>query len=278
MAITTTTQTADIIEKRVSEIVTETLIQNAVALGAVKDFTSQVGAGMDTLKVPLYAEMAVQDVLEAGAMTPQTLNVLTADLDLNRHKSIPFSISDKAGVQSKGALVQNALMNGSKSLSAEIDNHIFGLIDSSVAGANRFALTANPLEDIAKASKLLDDNNCPKVGRYLVISPAFKFALLKNSGIIDADKFGNSEPKQAGYVTRIYGFTVIESSSPAIVDGGFQAFGQDAIGFARQIAPKFESERNVLGQRWDYALTHLYGAMVLDPSGLRMVVADADGL
>ena len=278
MAISTTTETAAIIEKRVSEVVTSTLIQEAVSLGTVKDFTAQVGPGMDRLDVPLFSEMAVQDVLQAGEMTPQSISVITAQLNLNRHKSIPFSISDKASVQSKAALVQNAIMNGSKSLAAEIDNYVFGLIDAGVAAANRKALTANPLEDIALAAKLLDDNRCPKTGRYLVVSPEFKYNLLKSNGIIDADKFGNSEPKQAGYVTRIFGFTVIESTSASIIDGGFQAYGMEAVGFARQISPKFEQDRNVLGQRWDYALTHLYGSMILDPSGLRMAVFDADGL
>jgi hypothetical protein len=276
MAITTTTDTAVVIEKRVSEIVTETLIQNAIMLGAVKDFTAQVSAGMDRLDVPLFNALAVQDVIENANMTPQSIVLQTAQLSLNRHKSIPFAISDKASIQSKAMLVSEAVKNGAKSLSAEVDNYLLGLIDANAS--QRFALSLNALEDIAKAKRVLDVQNTPKVGRYLVASPLFIEALLKNSGIIDADKFGNSEPKQAGYITRIYGFTVLESSSASIIDGGFQVFCQDAIGFARQIAPKFESQRQVLGQKTDYALTHMYGGINLDPAGLRMAVFDADGV
>jgi hypothetical protein len=209
-------------------------------------------------------------------MTPQSIVLQTAQLSLNRHKSIPFAISDKASIQSKAMLVSEAVKNGAKSLSAEVDNYLLGLIDANAS--QRFALSLNALEDIAKAKRVLDVQNTPKVGRYLVASPLFIEALLKNSGIIDADKFGNSEPKQAGYITRIYGFTVLESSSASIIDGGFQVFCQDAIGFARQIAPKFESQRQVLGQKTDYALTHMYGGINLDPAGLRMAVFDADGV
>ena len=245
-------------------------------LGAVKDFTAQVGEGMDRLDVPLFAELAVQDVSESVAMTPQSIVVNTAELALNRHKAIPFSISDRASIQSKAMLVSETVKNGAKSLAAEIDNYLLGIINS--AAAEREALTANALEDIAKAKQILDSQNCPKAGRYLVASPEFIFALLKNNGIVDADKFGSSEPKQAGYISRVYGFTILESNSASIVDGGFHAFCMDAVGFARQIAPKFENQRQVLKQANDYSLAHLYGGINLDPAGLRMCVFDADGV
>jgi len=276
MAITTTTDTASIIEKRVSEIVTETLIQESVMIGAVKDFSNQVSAGMDRLDVPLFAELAIQDVSESANMTPQSISLVTAQLPLNRHKAIPFSISDKASIQSKAMLVSETVKNGAKSLAWEIDNYLLSIINTNAS--NRAALTANPLADIANAKKLLDLQNAPKAGRYLVASPAFVQAMLGSAGIIDADKFGNSEPKQSGYVTRVFGFTVLESSSVSIIDGGFHAFSMNAVGFARQIAPKFEKQRQVLGQRDDYALAHLYGAINLDPSGDRMVVFDTDGV
>lgn len=278
MAITNTTDTAAIIEKRVSEIVTETLIQEAVALGAVRDYSGQVGPGMDRLDVPLFSELAIQDVSESAEMTPQSITLATAQLSLNRHKAIPFSISDKANVQSKARLVDVTVRNGARSLAAEIDDYMFGVVDANVAGSNRVALTANPLADIALAKKIMDAENCPKSNRYMVASPGFVQALLSASGIIDADKYGSAEPKQAGFVSRVYGFTVLESSSASIIDDGFQCFHMDALGFARQISPKFERDRNVLGQRDDYSLTHLYGGINLDPAGLRMVVFDADGI
>ncbi|MEB3122517.1 MAG: hypothetical protein VKL41_15015, partial [Snowella sp.] len=77
-------------------------------------------------------------------------------------------------------------------------------------------------------------------------------------------------PVQAGFVTRIYGFMILESSSAELGDG-FVAHSSDSCAFARQIMPKFEQDRNVLGQRWDYALTHLYGAKATDASGSRVI-------
>jgi hypothetical protein len=269
MAITNTTDTAAIIEKRVSLIVTETLIQESVSLGAVKDYSSQIGPSMDRLDVPLYTELAVQDVSESADMTPQSINVATAQLNLNRHKSIPFSISDRASVQSKGSLVQETVKNGARSLAAEIDDFVFtGMI---AAAANSVATTADPLADAANAKKLLDSANVPKSGRYMICSPGFVQALLGVNNVINADAYGSQAPIQAGFVSRLYGFTILESSSTVIANDGFIAEHMDTYAFGRQISPKFERERRVLGQRDDYALSHLYGGVVTDVSGVRIV-------
>jgi N4-gp56 family major capsid protein len=279
MAITTTTDTASIIEKRVSAIVTEALQQEAVALSSMSDFSAQVGEGMDRLDIPLFTPINVQDVVEGSDLTPQSISVLTAQLELNRHKAIPFSIGDKAMVQSKASLVSEQVKMGAMSLASEMDDYCFGLINSNVAGANRKALTVgDPLADLAEAKRLLDENNVPKAGRYVTATPAFIQSLMGDSNVINADKYGSSNAIQAGYVTRIYGFSLLESSSSSIIDGGFQAYHQNAIGCARQLGVKFEKERRVLGLRDDYVMSHLYGAVNRDPSGLRMAVFDADGV
>lgn len=281
MAQTQTSDVASIIEKRVSGIVTETLIQESVMMGAVNDYTSQIGPGMDRLDIPLFTELAVQDVSESAAMTAQTISVGVGQLNLDRHKSIPFAISDKAMTQAKANLVAETVKNGARSLAAEIDDYILGLLDagaSTAAPDHRQALTADPLADLALAKKLLDDQNVPKAMRYVVASPGFCQALLGTNNVINAEKYGSENPIQAGYVSRIYGFTILESSSSSIVDDGFIAYHRDTMAFGRQIAPKFERQRQVLKQADDYALTHLYGAVNTDSAGTRIVVFDSDGI
>ena len=274
-----TTSAAAIIEKRVSTIMTETLIQESVMLGAVRDFSSQIGPGMDRLDIPLFNELAVQDVSESTAMTAQVINPSASQLNLDRHKAIPFSISRKAGEQAKIAMVPEALENGAKSLAAEIDDYMLGLIDagaSTAAPDHRIALTANdPLADLAAAKKLLDTQNVPKFDRFVVASPGFVESLLQTNNLIRVNEYGNEQPIQAGFVSRIYGFTILESSSSAVVDDGFHAFQRQGVAFGRQIQPELRTEEKALEMRTDYVLSHLYGGLVTD--GTRMVVADADG-
>lgn len=282
MANSTSTSAASVIEKRVSTIVTETLIQESVMMGAVKDMSAMVGPGMDRLDIPSFNELAIQDVSESAAVTAQTINPATAQLSLDRHKSIPFFITDRASVQAKLNMVQEAVKNGARSLAAEIDDYLLGLLDagaSTAAPDHRIALTASePLTDLAIAKKLLDDANVPKFDRFVVASPGFMQSLLGDSNVINAEKYASSAPIQAGFVTRIYGFNILESSSASVIDDGFIAYQREAIAFARQIQPKFERQREVLQHGDAYSLSHLYGGIVTSGSGSRIVVADADGV
>lgn len=282
MAITQTSDVSGSIESVVSTILTETLIQKSVTLGsmAVRDFSVMVRPGMDQVDIPLLNELSIQDVSETAEVTPQTITSAEAQLVLNRHKSVPFSLSDRVAVQSKIALVQEAVKNGAMSLAAEIDNHILGLIDagaSTGAPDHRVALTANPLEDITAAKKLLDDQDVPSEMRTIFASPGFIKALLDDNTIVNANQYGSAEAQRNGFVTRLFGFDVLESSSSSITGDGFFACGKDVIAFARQIQPKFERERKVLGHRDDYSLSHLYGSIATQGSDVRMVVFDADG-
>ena len=77
MAITGASDVASTIQKVVSALTTRTLIQESVALNipGVWDRSGEVMEGMDRLDMIQLAELAVQDVNEAGGeMTPQTIN------------------------------------------------------------------------------------------------------------------------------------------------------------------------------------------------------------
>lgn len=259
MAITGLADVAEVIEKVVSTMTTETLIQESVGMGAVRDFSSMVGPGMDRLDIPLFNELAVQTVDDAGgAMTPQTIDPEAAQLSLNSHRSVPFSIPKRVGLQSKLNLVQEALKNAPRSLAAEIDDSIF---TEAIAGAGTTVAVAaaDALAAILDCKQQLDTDNVRRTDRFLVGSPAFIADLLGTNNIIRANEYGASAPIQAGMVASIYGFMILESSSSSVPTDGFIAMHREGMAFARQREVQFERELKVLEQREDYALTHLYG-------------------
>ena len=110
---------------------------------------------MDRLDIALMNELAIQDVSESSDVTPQSITPSEFQLELNRHKSVPWSLSDRASEQSKINVVTRAVMNGARTMAAEIDDFNLGLIDA--GAASRVALTGNPLEDIANAKALMDE-------------------------------------------------------------------------------------------------------------------------
>lgn len=281
MANTTSTTVGSVIETRVATILTQVLIQESVALPTIMDYSSQVGPGIDTLDLPLFTNLAVQDVSESAAMTAQTINPSAASLVLDRHKAVPFSISRRAGMQSKIALVPEALRNGGKALAAEIDDRIFSDLDgnaSTAAPDHLRILTASPLDDLLLAKNLLDLQNIPKSDRFVAASPGFTAALLGENNVIRLSEYGSVDPIQNGFVTKAFGFTIVESSSASIRDSGFIAYHRSAEVFARQINSELRSEEKVLEMRTDWVLSQLYGAQPTDPDGTRVVVFDVDGV
>ena len=171
MANTGNADVQSVIEKVVSTMTTQTLIQMSVGMGAVRDFSAMVRPGMDRLDIPLVNELAVQDVDElGGAMTPQTINPTTALLELDRHKSIPFAVTSSAAIESKLNLVSEAVRNGGMSLAAEVDDAIFAEGVGNAA-TTETAAAADALAAILGCKEQFDQDNVLKSDRFIVASP-----------------------------------------------------------------------------------------------------------
>ena len=275
MAVTNSTDLQAVIEKRVSGIVTETLIQEAVSLGVVKQYP--VEGGMDRLDIPLFNTMTVASVTEGSALTPETIAVNSAQLDLNRQRAVAWAISKRAEVQQKVNSVTQAIKNGSRELAAEIDDYLFGLMVAGTGSTEGLAVdyAGDTLAAIAGQKKLMDEANVSKFDRFIIASPAFVQALLGESSVINVDKYGSESPIMAGFVSKVFGFTMVESSSSAIPAGGFIACHRDATAFARQINPMLLREENALAIQDEYSLSHLYGGILTDSGSARITVVTA---
>jgi len=261
MAITSVTDVAAAIQKVVSALTTKTLIQNAVSLQipGVWDRSAEVGPGMDRLDMIELAELAIQDVNENGTdMTPQTINPTAALLTLSRHKSVPFSLTNRGSLQSKIALVSRTVENAARSLAAEVDDAVFAEMVAN-AKTSETAAGADALAEVLRVKEQFDLDNVPREGRAIAASPVWMTRLLGTNNIIRANEYGSAEGIRAGFVTDVFGFSIFESSSSALPADGFVACGMEACAFARQKAVTFEEQKQVLGQKTDYALTHLYG-------------------
>lgn len=275
MAATGSADLVSVIEKRVSNIVTETLIQDSVALGVVKQYP--VASGMDRLDIPLFNSMTVVDVVEGVDLTPESIAVSTAKLDLNRQKAIAWAISKRAEVQSKINAVTQAVKNGSKELAAEIDDFLFAAMVTGTGDTKGMAVdfSGDALAALADSKKQMDEANVPRQGRFIIASPGFISNLLGNNNVINVDKYGSENPIQAGFVTRIYGFTLVESSSASVPADGYIAEQMDSTAFARQMNVMLLRQEQALGIRDDYSMSHLYGGILTDTGSKRIVIVTA---
>jgi len=275
MAITSSTTMQAVIEKRVSDIVTETLLQEAVSLGVVRQYP--VADGMDRLDIPLFNSMTVLSVTEGTDLVPETITPTAAQLNLNRQRAVAWSVSKRAQIQAKINAVTQAVKIGSSQLAAEIDDYLFGLMVAGTGDTKDLStdFTSDALAAIANSKGQMDLANVPKQGRYIIASPGFITVLLSNNNVINVDKYGSENPIQAGFVTKIYGFTLVESSSSAVPAGGYIAMQQDSVAFARQANVMLLQQEQALGIKDDYSMSHIYGGVLTQTGSKRIVIVVA---
>jgi hypothetical protein len=140
---------------------------------------------------------------------------------------------------------------------------------------------ANPLQVIARMSRLLDQQNVDTQGRWLVLDPVFMEVLKdEDSRLFDAD-FGGSGLQNGVVSNNIHGFTVYSSNNlPAVGTGPSFAGANSSINFGVIVAGhssavataeqinKTETYRDPDSFADIVRGMHLYGRKILRPEAL----------
>jgi len=275
MATTTSTTAAAVIETVVSSLIQETLLQESVMIPTISNFTAMIRDGMDTLDIPRFTALTPEDVTEGSALTSQTSTIAVDSLVLDINSAIHFAISDRADVQAKVNMVAQLTKDGARNMAAQIDDKIIEqLNDASAATPDHIVPFANAgsgdsiqLGDIVAARKLLNDARVPMSERFLLLPTSQEAFMLLIPNFIEVEKYGTADAIQNGELGRIYGMTVILSTSSELSQTSFLEYHRSAVGYASQISPKFEQDRNIIKLEDEFTLSQLYGIVLLDETG-----------
>ena len=259
----------------VAAILQAELIQNSVLLGTVSDYTAWVMPGANTVKVPRTSSFIAGDKVENTASSYQALTFATDDIELSIYKHIVAELEDIAREQSAVDVEGEYIRRMATAMVEAIESDIAGVI---IKSANEIQLsgTSNLLitkADILEARKLLDDAKVPAGERFLVIPPSQEKAMLLIEDFVDASKYGSNQAVMNGELGRIFGMSVIKTTSLAS-DTEAVVYHRSHAAFARQLAPKFEKQRAALTKLADeLSLSLRYGVKQLD-SGTRGIYID----
>jgi len=285
MAATTTTTAAAVIEKIVSPRVQETLIQESVMIPAVDNRSAEVGSGMDRLDVSRFTALTPGDITEGSTLASTSPTISVDQLALDKNKGIHWELTDLSTIQSKVSLNQQIFGDAGKEMAAQVDSDIIAELKANVSAAapdHRIQMTGTgnielTQADITNAQKLLNDSRVPRSDRFLLVRPEQERVMLNISDFIRSDTYGDSRGLQNGELGRIYGLTVIMTTSSQLAEDEALFFHRSAVAYASQASLKFDQSR-VAGEFSDhFALSMVYGVKTLD-SGKRAVLYNDDGL
>ncbi|AZU97381.1 major capsid protein [Thermobifida phage P318] len=188
----------------------------------------------DTVRIPHFQDTAsvsegYDPYGEIGPANRAELDSILVRVDQAR--TIHFEVDDLHQLQTQEglSLMQALTQQHARALAESMDRHVAATIKDAIFGVDRNsgggalhgevkqltppATGTEIYQKIIEARTILDINNVPQNGRYLIVGPAEYAKLLTDENFIDASKYGAGSVLANGEVGRVAGMTVIVSNT-----------------------------------------------------------------
>ncbi len=227
----------------------------------VQDRSGLVAGGGDIVRIPFTATVNARAKSASTDITFDSPEGAPVTLNIDKHYYVGVKIEDIAKVQSNYNLKAAFLPRMAEALARQVDTDLLGLY--SVAGTTVSGGAAVDDADMIAVVSALDAANTPLDMRRGVVGTYTKGDLLgvnKYTAYDQTGKTGKAVDKSGGLIANVYDMDIYFSQNvPTNTTGRNLFFHKNAINFAEQQAPKFESQYMVKGLAWETALHTIYG-------------------
>jgi len=262
------------------------------------DYEGEIKKHGDTVYIRTTPTLTVRDWVKGQTLVneqPESTAV-TMTIDKGKYWSFVTEDLDKVQVDIKG-FVEKWTSDAAEQLKIAVDSDVLGTVYSQVHASNAgltagvdsaninlgaagtpFSLTkTNILDKIVDCGLVLDEQNVPETGRYIVMPP-WATALIKKSDLKDASLTGDAKTiLRNGVIGMIDRFTLFNSNllSGTASAGEYMLFGhKDALSFATQL-----TENKVLDNPNGFGMLHrglqVYGYKVVKSEAMGTLYAKA---
>ena len=222
------------------------------------DWEGEIKGQGDKVHIRTIPTITINDYAKGDNLTNQVPNSAPIELLIDKGKYFAVVLDDVDAVQTDLKLMDIFTNDATEQMKIAIDGLILDGVKAAAATANKGATAgaisgninlgtdaspravtkANILDLILDAGQVLDEQNVPESGRWLVI-PSWMAAMIKGSDLKQAYLTGDSvSPLRNGKIGMIDRFTVYVSNNlPKTNDGDsyLMAGTKDAITFASQM-------------------------------------------
>lgn len=209
---------------------------------------------------------AAADKTTHAAYTIQDADSDSFEISLGQPKYVSWGLDDTEIAQSSVVNLELYGRRKGNKLASTILADILSPVTAANFGAAAFTGAASTFDadDVADIKSAADAANWDDVSRYLVLSPTYYNALLKDAGIQSSDAYGGLEAIRQGKIPTLFGFRLIMSNLiPANAENlvGFASSGQGLATAFRYLQPQ---EGN----------TYNRAERLSDPSGMTLGLRD----
>lgn len=185
---------------------------DATVLAAISntDYEGEIKKMGDKVKIRTRPTATIGDYTRGNPITYQKPDGTVIDLDIDRGKYYAAEVDDVSKTQSDVNALNEWATDASEQMKIAIDTDVLGTVYAQAAAANKGAnagrlsgninlgaagaavgiTKANVLDFLVDMGTVLDEQNIPEQGRYVVI-PAWMAGLIKKSDLKDASISGD---------------------------------------------------------------------------------------
>jgi len=207
---------------------------DATVLAAISntDYEGEIRKQGDKVKIRTRPTATIGDYTRGSAITYQKPDGTVVDLEINKGKYYAAEVDDVSAHQQDIKVLDEWATDASEQMKIAIDTDVLGTVYSQAAAANKGATAgrisaninlgaagaavqltkATILDFLVDMGTVLDEQNIPEQGRYVIL-PAWAVGMLKKSDLKDASITGDTTSiLRNGRVGMIDRFTVYLSN------------------------------------------------------------------
>ncbi|NUP02068.1 MAG: P22 coat protein - protein 5 domain protein [Nonomuraea sp.] len=251
-----------------------------------RDYEGEITSQGQSVRIVTVGDPSVFPYKSGDTINYEDIDTAGTDLLIDQGDAFAFKLDDVDKAQVAVNPMMKTSQKAAQKLADKADAFVAGLY-TGVAPANVVGTTGAPIaigatptdawdKVLVPLRTRLNRANVPAAGRYVVVSPEFTGALLRDDRFDRVDASGTDQGLRNGIVGRAAGFDVLESNVTPVPTGDtqvIQAGYPGAITYADQI---LETEALRLESTIADAVRglHVYGAKLLRPEGIAVAYVD----
>lgn len=250
-----------------------------------RDYEGVIREAGNTVKIASIGDVTIDDYTkDTDIADPESLTDEETTLVIDQAKYFNFYVDSVDRAQQNVNVLDEAMRRSAWKLRDHADTFIASTLEGAVPGGNKIGSVATPkvptkddaYEYLVDLGVLLDEASVPTDGRFVVVPAWFHGLLLKDDRFVRSGTMPGERRLQNGEVGEAAGFAILKSNNVPNTAGAkykIMAGHSMACCYVEQIVDvqTYKPEK-----RFGDAVKglHVYGAKVVRPECLAMLIAD----
>jgi N4-gp56 family major capsid protein len=244
---------------------------------ANRDYEGQIRQAGDSVKINSIGDVTVKTYTkDTDIDAPETLVDASQMLQITESKYFNFAVDDVDKAQSSVSVMEEAMKRAGYKL-RDVADQFLAAFHTQVPAGNLIGSDGSPksittaaaaYEYLVDMGVILDENNVPSEGRFVIVPSWFHGLMQKDDRFVKAGTPSTDQVLRNGQIGEAAGFAVMKSNNVPNTTGTLYkiiAGHSMALSYAEQIV-KVEAYRKERGFNDGVKGLHVYGANLVRPS------------